>query len=43
MKYSRMKNVIAVGGSWIAEQKLIAESNWSEIGSRTRKFIELSI
>ena len=43
MKYSRMKNVIAIGGSWIAEQKLIAESNWSEIGSRTRKFIELSI
>ncbi len=43
MKYSRMKNVIAIGGSWIAEQKLIAESNWSEIRTRTRKFIELSI
>ena len=43
MKYSRMKNVIAIGGSWIAEQKLIAENNWSEIRTRARKFIELSI
>ncbi len=42
-KYTKSENVLAVGGSWIAEQILIDNSNWSEISTRAKKFLELSI
>ena len=42
-KYTKSENVLAVGGSWIAEKVLIDNSNWNEISTRAKKFLELSI
>lgn len=42
-KYLKSDSVIAIGGSWIAEQTLIETNNWNEITNRSKKFLELSI
>ena len=42
-KYLKSDSVIAIGGSWIAEQTLIETNNWNEIYNRSKKFLELSI
>ena len=42
-KYIKSDNVIAVGGSWIAEKTLIENNNWNEISIRAKRFLELSI
>ncbi len=42
-KYIKSDNIIGVGGSWIAEEKLIKNNNWNEISVRAKKFLELSV
>ena len=42
-KYIKSDNIIGVGGSWIAEEKLIKNNNWNEISLRAKKFLELSV
>ena len=41
--YNKSKNVIAVGGSWIAERALIDNGDWNEISQRAKVFLDLSI
>jgi len=43
IKYIKSDNIIGVGGSWIAEEKLINDNNWNEISIRAKKFLELSV
>ena len=43
IKYIKSDNIIGVGGSWIAEEILIKNNNWSEISIRAKKLIELSV
>ena len=43
IKYIKSDNIIGVGGSWIAEEKLIKNNNWNEISLRAKKFLELSV
>ena len=43
IKYIKSDNIIGVGGSWIAEKKLIKNNNWNEISVRAKKFLELSV
>ena len=43
IKYIKFDNIIGVGGSWIAEEKLIKNNNWNEISVRAKKFLELSV
>ena len=43
IKYIKSDNIIGVGGSWIAEEKLIKNNNWNEISVRAKKFLELSV
>ena len=42
-KYLKSDNIIGVGGSWIAEEILIKNNNWSEISIRAKKLLELSV
>ena len=42
-KYIKSDNIIGVGGSWIAEETLIKNNNWSEISIRAKKLLELSV
>ena len=42
-KYTKSENVVAIGGSWIAEKILIDNSKWNEISVRAKRFLELSI
>ena len=42
-KYIKSDNIIGVGGSWIAEEILNKNNNWSEISIRAKKLIELSV
>ena len=35
-QYLRLKNVICVGGSWMASSKLIFEKNWKEITKKAK-------
>ena len=42
LDYLALPNVMAVGGSWIAEQKLIRDKRWDEIEMLARKAVELS-
>ena len=42
-KYLKSDSVIAIGGSWNAEQTLIETNNWNEITNRSKKFLELSV
>jgi len=39
--YWKFEKVIAVGGSWVAPDKLIAEQNFEEITRRTKDAVEL--
>ena len=43
IKYVKSDNIIGVGGSWIAEEKLIKNNNWSEISIRAKKLLKLSV
>ena len=43
IKYIKSDNIIGVGGSWIAEETLIKNNNWSEISIRAKKLLELSV
>ena len=43
MKYTESDNIIAIGGSWIAEKELIDNNDWKEISRRAKIFLELSI
>ena len=40
--YLKIKNVICVGSSWIAESDLIKTQNWSEITRRAREVSQLN-
>ncbi|MBN6068125.1 bifunctional 4-hydroxy-2-oxoglutarate aldolase/2-dehydro-3-deoxy-phosphogluconate aldolase [Aggregatibacter actinomycetemcomitans] len=39
--YLAIPNVVACGGSWFVEKKLINEKNWQEIGRLTKDVVEL--
>jgi 2-dehydro-3-deoxyphosphogluconate aldolase / (4S)-4-hydroxy-2-oxoglutarate aldolase len=39
--YLAMKEVIAVGGSWIAPQELIRAKDWTKIGNNAREAMEI--
>jgi 2-dehydro-3-deoxyphosphogluconate aldolase / (4S)-4-hydroxy-2-oxoglutarate aldolase len=39
--YLAIKQVAAVGGSWMAERKLVAEKNWSKITSLTAEAMHI--
>ncbi|MCW8876215.1 MAG: 2-dehydro-3-deoxyphosphogluconate aldolase, partial [Kangiellaceae bacterium] len=41
--YLKIKNVICVGSSWIAESDLIKNNNWSEITRRARQVSQLEV
>lgn len=38
--YLAIPNVVACGGSWFVEKKLIQEKNWAEIGRLVREAVE---
>ncbi|MBN6064752.1 bifunctional 4-hydroxy-2-oxoglutarate aldolase/2-dehydro-3-deoxy-phosphogluconate aldolase [Aggregatibacter actinomycetemcomitans] len=38
--YLAIPNVVACGGSWFVEKKLISEKNWREIGRLTKNVVE---
>ncbi|EGY33954.1 keto-hydroxyglutarate-aldolase/keto-deoxy-phosphogluconate aldolase [Aggregatibacter actinomycetemcomitans serotype e str. SC1083] len=38
--YLAIPNVVACGGSWFVEKKLISEKNWQEIGRLTKDVVE---
>lgn len=38
--YLAIPNVVACGGSWFVEKKLISEKNWREIGRLTKDVVE---
>jgi 2-dehydro-3-deoxyphosphogluconate aldolase/(4S)-4-hydroxy-2-oxoglutarate aldolase len=40
--YLSLPSVAAIGGSWIAERKLIAGKNWQEITRRTQEAVRLA-
>lgn len=40
--YLSIPRVIACGGSWMVDKKLIEEKNWEEIGRLTRTVVELT-
>jgi 2-dehydro-3-deoxyphosphogluconate aldolase/(4S)-4-hydroxy-2-oxoglutarate aldolase len=42
LDYLALPNVMAVGGSWIADQKLIRGKRWDEIEKLARNAVELS-
>lgn len=42
MEYLALPNVLCVGGSWIAQAKLINEQRWSEIETLAREACELA-
>jgi len=39
--YLAVPRVIACGGTWMVDKKLVAEANWEEIGRLTREVVEL--
>jgi 2-dehydro-3-deoxyphosphogluconate aldolase/(4S)-4-hydroxy-2-oxoglutarate aldolase len=39
--YLAIPQVAAVGGSWMAERKLVAEKNWSKITSLTAEAMHI--
>ncbi|MGF7452807.1 bifunctional 4-hydroxy-2-oxoglutarate aldolase/2-dehydro-3-deoxy-phosphogluconate aldolase [Pasteurella bettyae] len=39
--YLAISNVVACGGSWFVDKKLISEKNWDKIGRLTREVVEL--
>ncbi|MBN2157273.1 MAG: bifunctional 4-hydroxy-2-oxoglutarate aldolase/2-dehydro-3-deoxy-phosphogluconate aldolase [Candidatus Lokiarchaeota archaeon] len=41
LEYLRLKNVSAIGGSWIVPKDLIAESKFKEIIEKTKKALEI--
>ena len=43
MRYAENDNIIAIGGSWIAESMLIENNDWNEITRRAKVFLELSV
>lgn len=43
LDYLALPNVMAVGGSWIAQQNLIREKRWDEIEVLAQKAVELSV
>ena len=43
MRYTKSDKIIAIGGSWIAENKLIENNDWNEIARRAKVFLELSV
>ena len=43
IKYIKSDNIIGVGGSWIAEEKLIKNNNWNEISVRAKKFFDINV
>ncbi|MGL5407670.1 MAG: hypothetical protein ACRDAP_02915 [Shewanella sp.] len=40
-EYLTISRVIACGGSWMVDKKLIAEQRWEEIGRLTREAVTL--
>ncbi|MDG1163932.1 MAG: bifunctional 4-hydroxy-2-oxoglutarate aldolase/2-dehydro-3-deoxy-phosphogluconate aldolase [Porticoccaceae bacterium] len=42
MDYLALPNVLCVGGSWIAQPKLIEEKNWTAIEQLAREAVELA-
>ncbi|OOF52062.1 2-dehydro-3-deoxyphosphogluconate aldolase [Rodentibacter genomosp. 1] len=40
--YLAIPNVVACGGSWFVEKKLIQEKNWGEIGRLVKEVIDLT-
>ena len=43
MKYTESDNIIAIGGSWIAQRQLIDNNDWKEISRRAKVFLKLSV
>ena len=43
MRYAKSDNIIAIGGSWIADNKLIENNDWNEITRRAKLFLELPV
>ena len=41
-KYAKSDDIIGIGGSWIAENKLIENNDWKEIARRAKLFLDLS-
>lgn len=39
-EYLAIPNVVACGGSWFVEKKLIQEKNWEEIGRLVREVLD---
>jgi 2-dehydro-3-deoxyphosphogluconate aldolase/(4S)-4-hydroxy-2-oxoglutarate aldolase len=39
--YLAVPRVIACGGTWMVDKKLVAEGNWEEVGRLTREVVEL--
>ena len=39
--YLAIPQVTAIGGSWMAERKLVADKNWAKITSLTAEAIQL--
>jgi len=39
--YLSIPRVVACGGTWMVDKKLIADENWEEIGRLTREVVEL--
>lgn len=40
--YLSIQNIVACGGSWFVEKKLIQEKNWCEIGRLVREVVEIA-
>lgn len=40
--YFQMSSVAAIGGTWIAEAKLISEQKWADITRNTREIVDLA-
>ncbi len=41
-EYLTLKNVLAIGGTWIAPQDLVIDKNWDEIGQRALAAVGLA-
>jgi 2-dehydro-3-deoxyphosphogluconate aldolase/(4S)-4-hydroxy-2-oxoglutarate aldolase len=42
LSYLALPNVLCVGGSWIAEKKLIQEKRWADIEQLAREAVTLA-
>lgn len=42
VEYLSLKNVLACGGSWLAETQLLLDNNWDEVERRARQASELA-